>query len=433
MSLGNLASGVYEAETQITTHVAIDDEGSTEALNEQMLEILNTAIARDASDTYIDVHPTRALISYRVNGIKQPNEGYLSPEQGFSICRAIWARANESFEERQTCDCSFTFNAMRFRGNSLPTFNGGCGVVLRMRDPTFHLPLEVCGYSNEQIDAIKAVCQSPGGLVLLTGETNSGKSSTMATLMSMLPSTMKTVEISDPVEVVMEHITQVSIPRHAEDSERRFKGTLAGLVRQNPDTLVLGEIRDTDTSEAAMQMALQGKRVISTLHTQSCILAFARLGDLGMDETLIYKAGFISGVINQNLVPTICEECRLPDPPDADVRKELGDRHRKMFKGAARYASGISCGKDKCRGGVIGQTLVAEVFPMCYDRDGAVIEMLRENNTKDALNRVCKDWHMEAKHQHAWRKVVAGICDPLQVENIIGRFTPDSDCPSDLS
>ena len=408
----------------------VDQESSQTDLrlqNQQMVEILKTAIASGASDTYIDIGPYGTFISYRINGIKNPPQDPLTTEQGFDIARALWAKGSETFQERAACDMSFTYDDMRFRGNSLPTFNNGAGVVLRMRDPTFHLPLDNCGYSNRQIEAIKAVCQSPGGLILLTGETNSGKSSTMATLMNMLPLTTKTVEISDPVEVEFQHITQVMIQRHAEDAEDRFKAVLAGLVRQNPDTLVLGEIRDKETTDAAMQMALQGKRVISTLHTQSCILAFARLGDLGMDPTLIYKAGFIAGVVNQNLVPMLCKECRTPEPPTLALREEIGDRHEHLFDGKARYASGINCGDENCRNGIIAQTLVAEVFPMSFDRDGEVIEKLANNRAKEALSTIGDDWGMESKHQHAYAKIMSGECDPCQVEAIIGRFTKSRD------
>ena len=421
-----LTNPSYEAEVRSTTDEA--DENQLGAENLQMVEILELAIQKGASDTYIDVHPNRTYYSYRVNGIKLPAEpGYLSTEQGFDICRALWSKGNESYEERIACDCSFTYRDMRFRGNALPTYNGGSGVVLRMRDPGFYLPLEECGYSDRQIEAIKAASESPGGLILLTGETNSGKSSTMATLMGMLPSTTKTIEISDPIEVNFPHITQVSIPRYEADADERFMKALAGLVRQNPDTLILGEIRDKETSDAAMQMALQGKRVISTLHTQSCVLAFARLSDLGMDPTLIYKAGFIASVINQNLVPRLCDWCKQPEHPDPAIWDAVGPRHNAMFEGKARYASGKSCGEPKCEGGVVGQTLVAEVFPMYWDRDGEVIEFLRLNRTKDAIAKISGVWGMESKHQHAFAKVMDGICDPCLTESIIGRFTKDTD------
>lgn len=417
----------YESERHSARYQVQQSSLTPNMQNQQMLEILDTAIAKDASDTYINVGSAHATVSYRINGLKQPSEGRLSPDQGFDLCRALWSRANETFEERMACDCSFTYEGKAFRGNSLPTHESGVGVVLRMRDPSFYLPLEKCGYSERQIESIKGAMESPGGLILLTGETNSGKSSTMATLMGMMPDTIKAIEISDPVEVSFPHITQVNIPKFGDDAEKRFAKILAALVRQNPDTLILGEIRDEDTSDAAMEMALQGKRVISTLHTQSCILSFARLGDLGMDKSLIYKQGFIAAVVNQNLVPTLCSECKTTHHRDESTHNEIVKRHTALFGEKARYTSGISCGAEKCVGGVTNQTLVAEVFPMYRDRDGKVIGMLQQNKTTDALKTIAENWGMESKHQHAYAKVMDGQCDPHQVETIIGRFVYERD------
>ena len=238
VGIGNLrvlSNTAYESETAVEHLPEVQaDAGGVSSQNQQMLEVLDGAIKVGASDTYIDVGTTDTTVSYRVHGLKQPSEGRLTPDQGFDLCRALWSRADESFEERMACDCSFVYEGLAFRGNSLPTHDGGVGVVLRMRDPNFYLPLNRCGYSGRQIASIKGAMESPGGLILLTGETNSGKSSTMATLMGMMPETIKAVEISDPVEVAFPHITQVAIPKHSEDADLRFAKILSALVRQNP-------------------------------------------------------------------------------------------------------------------------------------------------------------------------------------------------------
>ena len=401
--------------------------------NEQATDVVRRARELNSSDIYIDITEKQTVISYRTNGLKKPDPGQLTREQGYEIARAMWSLGNQSFEESQASSASFSYQDKRFRCSSIPSVLGA-GIVLRMRDPDFYLPLEVCGYSDRQIEAIRASAESPGGLIAITGETNSGKSSTLATLMADLPNTQKIIEISDPIEVIFQHITQIEINRYAQDATEKFKRTLGELVRQNPDTLILGEIRDAETADAAVSMALQGKRVLSTLHTQSCMLAFSRMGDLGVDENLLYQPGFIASVVNQNLVPTLCPACRSSTVVGlTDIQqKELQKRHDTMFDGQQRYASGVSCGEKKCVDGVVGQTLVAEVYPMVYDRDGRLIRKLSAKAKRSEIDAIVQeDWGLETKQQHAWSKIVKGEIDTYHTERIIGRLQKgyDSDYP----
>ena len=144
---------------------------------------------------------------------------------------------------------------------------------------------------------------APGGLILITGETNSGKSTTMAALMDSSSRNQRMIEIADPCEVEFDHCTHVELDHYRDDAGEAFKNILAATVRQNPDALVLGEIRDEITAQAAQNMAIQGKRVFSTLHTQSCVAAIPRLASFGVDHHLLSLREFIAGIVNQNLVP----------------------------------------------------------------------------------------------------------------------------------
>ena len=404
---------------------------AVESLNLQARDILKRGIDAASSDIYVDITEKKCVVSHRTYGLKLPLEGEFPVEHGMNICRAIWTLGeNTTFVADKACDAAFSYMGQRFRCSSLPGIHGGVGVVLRMRDPNFHLPLEICGYSERQVNAIRSICESPGGLILITGETNSGKSSTLATIMGDLPTVQKIIEISDPIEVEFEHVTQVEIPRNTDDDDVRFEEILAGLVRQNPDTLILGEMRDSKTAQAAMSMALQGKRVLSTLHTQSCMLSFSRMRDLGVDESLLYKAGFIAGVVNQNLIPVLCPVCKLEKPATAKLRETIGSRHQEMFGDVVRYANTEGkCSEVKCRHGVVGQSLVAEVYPMVFDRDGSLINLLRDDRLeKSEIERfVSEQWGMETKQQHAWSKIVGGDVDAYHVERVIGRLDPDRD------
>ena len=427
---GRVLSGEAQHEGEVQ-EVGVEEETTSgrKNFNELAIDIVTRAHRAESSDIYLDITQQHSVVSYRTNGLKKADPGALTREQGFEVARAMWSLGGAIFEEGIACSASFTYQQRRFRCSSIPSVLGA-GVVLRMRDPEFFLPLEACGYSERQIEAIRASSESPGGLFVITGETNSGKSSTLATLMNDLPKTQKIIEISDPVEVVFQHVTQIEINRYAEDAKTKFDRTLGELVRQNPDTLILGEIRDEETAEAAMSMALQGKRVMSTLHTQSCMLSFSRMADLGVDRKLLFQPGFVAAVVNQNLVPLLCPHCAVKEPTGLDetAAKRVMERHAQLFDGQQRYASGMNCGAEKCVDGVIGQTLVAEVYPMVYDRDGELVRMLDENRPKPEIQELVQNrWGLETKHQHAWKKIITGTIDAYYTERIIGRFEKAGD------
>lgn len=404
--------------------------------NPDARSVLDEGIHRDASDIYLKIRKDHTLVAYRTHGITDIQRGRLTRPQGLEVVRSIWTRGAGSFEETSPCDVQFEYDGWAFRGASLATIRNGVDVVIRIRDPTFHLPLDQTGYSNRQIGAITACAEAPGGLLLFTGETNSGKSSSLATLMARLPMTYQLIEISDPVEVVFEHMSQVQINRYAADAEEVFKRNRSQLVRSNPDALVLGEVRDEFTADAAREMSVQGKRVLSTLHTQSCRLSFQRMINLGIPEEFMYEVGAIAGIINQNLVPVLCPECKRERPTDdaAHDVPRLTARHEEIFKGKQRYKSGIDCGAAKCRGGIIGQTLVAEVYPMAPDRSGTLLNMIREQDNPLNLERyVAETYGLETKHQHAYAKVASGQVDAERVDATIGRLAKmDETYPKDL-
>ena len=339
----------------------------------------------------------------------------------------MWAQSQSGqFDESAPCDASFGHlvplegetmrtKAYRVRANSVKDVVGN-SVVCRVRDPSFVLPLERTGYSERQMEHVRAMSSAPGGLLLITGETNSGKSTTAASLLNSLPHTQKIIAIEDPVEVVFPHVTHIEINRYHEDAESIFRKVLAATVRQNPDTLFLGEIRDGMSAEAGMDMAIQGKRVISTVHTQSCTAALPRLALLGVQEDLLALREFIAGIVNQNLVPVVCSQCGLSRHPDAKEDR----RYRGLFGDGCRHVNPEGCGH--CAGGVEGQTLVAEVYPLCLDRGGVAHKFIAEKDFVGLERHMLDKWGVIAKHEHARQKIMAGQVDPAECEAIIGAF-----------
>jgi len=385
--------------------------------------VFGRAVEEHASDVYLDVRRERAMLAFRTYGFRRPFDE-LSRNDGLALARSIWALGtNAQFDESGVCDVAFDFEhggrQYRIRGNSMKEVRGN-SVVCRVRDPSFVLPLEESGYSPVQVRQISRMCRAPGGLILITGETNSGKSTTLASLMAAMPATQKVIEVADPVEVVMDHVSHVEIEHYGEGAEQRLIQNLAALVRQNPDTLVLGEIRDAPSATAAKDMAIQGKRVLTTLHSQSCVAALPRLANLGVPMPLLGARAFLAGIVNQNLVPVVCGSCGLTSHADPVVDA----RYRTLLGDGVRFVNAHGCGE--CRSGVAGQTLVAEVYPLCLDRTGTAHDLIGEGRLAELeryMRRNGADCNgCMTKHQHAAGKAAAGEIDPEHAERIIGEF-----------
>ena len=390
--------------------------------------VFEEAIAAGASDVYLDAVDGGATLAFRTYGFKRRFQ-QMSKNAGMELARAVWTQGGGSLNEAGTSGVSFDVykdgKVYRVRGSSLPDARNGLSVVCRVRDPSFVLPLAESGYAPAQTEQIQRMCRAPGGLIMVTGETNSGKSTTLISLLSDLPATQKIISIEDPVEVYLPHVTHYEINYQHKDADRVFREVMAETVRQNPDTLALGEIRDARTAAAAEKMAIQGKRVFSTLHTQSCAAAIPRLANLGVERELLGLGSFLAGIVNQNLVPVVCTACGLDRHPD----RRVDERYRKLFGDDARLRFRNPEGCPACSAGIEGQTLVAEVYPLCLDRRGAAQEFIVEGRFA-GLERHMREEGVAGtpcmtKHRHAAGKVARGEIDPVETEIIIGEFHED--------
>ena len=390
-----------------------------QAGNQTVEYVLGRAIDARASDIYLDIRKPEASLSFRIYG-KIIHIEKMDAEIGRSVARGLYSRANTSqWTEKAACDtaCTYEHNGRiyRVRCNSVPDIRGNA-LSCRIRDPAFVLPLSESGYSEHQAELIQRICNAPGGLVLITGETNSGKSTTLSSLMMNAPRCQRMIEIADPVEVEFEHCTHIELDHYRDDAQKHFKDIMAATVRQNPDSLVLGEIRDTITAMAAQNMAIQGKRVFSTLHTQSCVAAIPRLASLGVDPHLLALREFIAGIVNQNLIPVLCPACA-----QEHHEKPKRDRYyRDLFGDAIRFINPEGC--NGCTAGVTGQTLVAEVYPLYLDRKDAHKFIARQELFR-LYTYMRKEFGIESKEEHARSKVMAGLLDPEITEGIIGEWS----------
>jgi type II secretory ATPase GspE/PulE/Tfp pilus assembly ATPase PilB-like protein len=207
-----------------------------------------------------------------------------------------------------------------FRVASLPTTHGE-NLVLRILDRQKGIvPLEKLNLEDSQLELLKRMIARPEGIILVTGPTGSGKTTTLYSILNHINSDgINIMTLEDPVEYPMTLIRQTSV---AESAKLDFANGIRALMRQDPDAILVGEIRDRDTAEMAFRAAMTGHQVYSTLHTNSAVGAFPRLLDIGIVPDVM--AGNIIGVIAQRLVRKLCRTCRQTYDPDVKERRLLG-------------------------------------------------------------------------------------------------------------
>jgi type II secretory ATPase GspE/PulE/Tfp pilus assembly ATPase PilB-like protein len=207
-----------------------------------------------------------------------------------------------------------------FRVASLPTTHGE-NIVLRILDRQKGIvPLEKLGLDDSQLELLKRIIARPEGIILVTGPTGSGKTTTLYSILNHINSDgINIMTLEDPVEYPMTLIRQTSV---AEAAKLDFANGIRAMMRQDPDAILVGEIRDRDTAEMAFRAAMTGHQVYSTLHTNSAVGAIPRLLDIGIVPDIM--AGNIIGIVAQRLVRKLCRTCRQSYDPDERERRLLG-------------------------------------------------------------------------------------------------------------
>jgi general secretion pathway protein E len=294
------------------------EQGGNEAIDENALPavvqlidlILESAIAKGTSDIHIEATEHYCLVRYRIDGILQE---YFRMEQ--AIFSPLSSRMKllsnlDIAEKRKPQDGRFTKivhgNVFDFRVSTLPTLFGE-SIVMRILDKTKSMvKLEDAGMNKISYEKFIKGIHAPYGIVLVTGPTGSGKTTTLYGALNEIKSvTDKTITVEDPVEYQMEGIQQVQINKN---SDLDFPAALRSILRQDPDKIMIGEIRDQETLRIAIQAALTGHLVLSTLHTNSALAAIGRMLDMGIESYLI--SGALVAIQGQRLVRKICQNCK---------------------------------------------------------------------------------------------------------------------------
>lgn len=288
--------------------------------------LLTDAVKREASDIHFEPEAGFLRIRYRIDGLlRQIRALHRSYWPAMAVRIKVMAGMNIA-EMRAPQDgrisLSISGRPVDFRVSSQPTLHGE-NIVLRILDRARGIvPLDGLGLAESQLDQLKLMIARPEGIILATGPTGSGKTTTLYSVLNHINTEgVNIMTLEDPVEYPMALIRQTSV---AESVKLDFANGVRSMMRQDPDIILVGEIRDADTAEMAFRAAMTGHQVYSTLHTNSALGAIPRLLDIGILPDIM--AGNIIGVIAQRLLRRLCVYCRRARPAEAHERHLLGVR-----------------------------------------------------------------------------------------------------------
>lgn len=421
---------IANAEAKVEHEYSIAEEITTPSAQQQRLRLLvKEAINENVSDIHIEVRQDAARVRFRKHG-----ELYLHTEWVPKIGREIASVAfnketdhsithfNPLVPQNASMPLEIDGKQVRLRLASLPAHSGFDVVMRVLTIGDDHIQtLEDLGYPADQIALIKKAIQMPHGAVIISGPTGSGKTTTLASAISMIDSNRKIYTIEDPVEKVVKTATQ--IPVNAEHDDRGFANMGRSTLRMDPDVIILGEMRDEDTAKVMSRAAITGHLVFSTLHTNTAPAIITRLVDMGISPSLLSDPNLLVALICQRLLPKLCEHCSIP-LNSSEEYKAHAERWKKIFSSDELKKIRVR-GKQHCEhcngSGVGGRTVVAEVI--WVDEPG------RHFIQKcDVLG-----WEKHLKEQgwsnyrdQATKLVKNGICDPLDAEKMVGEFIPST-------
>ena len=344
--------------------------------------VLERAITERASDIHFEPREQHMQIRMRIDGMMREVLTVPKDIQASVISRVKIMSGLDIAERRIPQDGRFNVRIKErdfdLRISTLPTVYGE-KVVARLLDKSGgRVTKEAVGLRGGDLEKYDAMLKNRNGVILLVGPTGSGKTTTMYAMINQLNTPdVNMVTLEDPVEYNIDGINQVQIN---EKVGMTFASGLRAILRQDPDVIAIGEIRDGETASIAMRSAITGHVVLSTIHTNDAIGSIDRLRDIGVEPYII--AGALKGVISQRLVRRICPRCRTAYTPSEDELRELGielEEGQQLYRGT---------GCAECfNTGYRGRTAVFEMLPITH----AVRTLIYEQRGRDAIERELKD------------------------------------------
>lgn len=383
---------------------------------ERIKTIITSALRNRASDVHLEPTPDGLRVRYRIDGVLR-DITLLPPDLGRRVVVALKVmaemdisdsrrphdgRIGEKYASETGADVG-----MDLRVSTLPCVGGEKAVVrlLPRRNP--FSTIDKLGFSPNVLPIYQSWLTQPQGMIIFTGPTGSGKTSTLYTsLQEIAQEHVNVVTVEDPVEYVLPRITQTQVN---EAAGMTFAAGIRAILRQDPDIVMVGEIRDPETAETAVRAALTGHLVFTTLHTNDAIGAIPRLKDIGPDPGLVSDA--LLGVIAQRLVRRICPHCIEPYLPTAEAFERLGINAKQVDTSQCRRGRGCS----KCfNSGYMGREAVVELLEV----DDTIREIIHEGNTTD-LRHYLHEIDFMSFRKAAVEKVLTGVTTFDEVSRVL--------------
>jgi len=409
LSVDGILSEIETGEVDYKSLQAAGDE-YTQPIVRLVGSLLMDAVKRNASDIHFEPEQAFLRVRYRVDGVLQQIRSLHKTFWPGIVVRLKVISGMDIAETRAPQDGRLQIHIggrpIDFRVSSHPTIHGE-NIVLRVLDREKSIiPLARMGLRAEALDELKLMMQRPEGILIVTGPTGSGKTTTLYSLLShQNTEAVNIMTLEDPVEYPVNLMRQTSV---AEVNKVDFANGIRSIMRQDPDIILVGEIRDNDTATMAFRAAMTGHQVFSTLHTNSALGAFPRLLDIGILPDIM--AGNIIGVVAQRLVRTLCPQCKESYEPSEFERKQMGLSNNQainIFK---------ACGCEACNGnGYKGRMAIMELLRIDHDIDA----LISRRAHIDELRKLALEKGFSTLADDGIRRVLEGYTSLLEVMRVI--------------
>ncbi|MCE2949905.1 MAG: GspE/PulE family protein [bacterium] len=375
--------------------------------------LLVDAVKRGASDIHFEPEQAFLRIRYRIDGVLETIRSlHKTYWPGIAVRVKVMSGMNIA-ETRAPQDGRVSMNLsgrpIDFRVSTQPTIHGE-NIVLRVLDREKSIiSLDRMNLTDRQREKLLLMLARPEGILIVTGPTGSGKTTTLYSLLSQVnDETVNIMTLEDPVEYPVTLMRQTSVN---ESAKMEFANGIRSIMRQDPDIILVGEVRDHDTAEMAFRAAMTGHQVFTTLHTNSALGSFPRLLDIGIPPDIM--AGNIIGVIAQRLVRVLCVHCRQPYEPSVEERRLIGRPVQQLYR---------PVGCSHCNGkGYRGRTAIMEILVM----DGEIDELVARRATLRELRTTAMARDFQPLADEAIERVVDGTTSLVEVARTVdltGRY-----------
>ncbi len=405
--LDQVDEGDVQVDKGLQEEVDLEKQAGESPVIRYVNYIIQTAIKEGASDIHIEPADKKVKVRFRIDGVLFE---MMNPPA--SMAAAITSRlkimANLDISERRIPQdgrirCTVAGRKLDLRMSTLPNTYGEKTVLRILDTKSINVQLEDLGFAEDTLRIWKSLIEAPHGITLVTGPTGSGKTTTLYSSLRVLDKAKLNIStVEDPVEYHLDGVTQTQTH---ERIGMNFSKALKALLRQDPDVIMLGEIRDMETAHTAVQAALTGHLVLSTLHTNDAPSSMTRLVNIGLEPFLVGAA--VNGVLAQRLVRRICQHCRKPDQPSEEMTEYLD------MQGINAASLFVGAGCDKCRNtGYSGRVGIYELLTV----DDQLRDIIARSPNVAEFRRMCIERGMVTLRQDGLKKVGQGL---TSVEEVI--------------